>query len=50
MVVTEEMLKAAMKKAVETGILRTSTDEESYLRNWNGMKKVLEAALQAAGL
>ncbi len=50
MEVTQEMLNAAMKKAVETKILQKSVDEETYLRNWDGMKKVLEAALKVAGL
>lgn len=50
MEVTEEMLKAAMKKAVETGMLPKHVNEETYLKNWSGMKKALQAALDAAGL
>ena len=50
MEVTQKMLEAAMKKAVETGVLAKSVDEETYLKNWDGMKKALQAALDAAGL
>jgi hypothetical protein len=50
MQVTDEMLVAAMKKAVETGILAKQVDEVTYLKYWNGMKQALQAALNAAGL
>jgi hypothetical protein len=50
MQVSEEMLAAAMKKAVETGMLAKHADEVTYLKNWNGMKQALQAALDAAGL
>lgn len=50
MQVTEQMLAAAMKKAVETGMLAKLVDEETYLKNWNSMKQSLQAALDAAGL
>ena len=45
-----EMLSVAMKKAVETGVLPKHVDEDTYLKNWSGMKHVLQAALDAAGL
>lgn len=50
MQVTEEMLAAAMKKAVESGVLPKHVDETTYLKNWAGMKQALQAALDAAGL
>lgn len=50
MEVTHEMLTAAMKKAVETGMLPKQVDEDTYLKNWSGMKQALQAALDAAGL
>lgn len=46
MQITEEMLQAAMKKAVETGLVPKHTiDEETYLRNWGVVKAVVQAAL-----
>jgi len=45
MQVTQEMLNAAMKKAVELGIFPKHGDEQTYLRHWESMKQVLEAAL-----
>lgn len=50
MMVTDEMLAAAMKKAVETGVLPKIVDDATYLKNWQGMKQALQAALDAAGL
>jgi hypothetical protein len=46
--VTHEMLHAAMKKAVETGVMPKMADEEKYLSNWAAMRKILEAALANA--
>jgi len=43
--VDEEMLTRAMDKAVELGLIAEWADEETYLRNWAGMKEVLQAAL-----
>ena len=44
--VTEEMLTAAMRKGVEVGIFpKHGVDTETYLKHWDGMKKVLETAL-----
>lgn len=50
MEVTEQMLAAAMKKAVESGMLAKHVDEATYLKNWSGMKQALQAALDVAGL
>lgn len=47
MEVTQEMLNAAMKKAVETGLVPKVCDPESYLKHWNAMKACLEAAMAA---
>lgn len=43
--ISENMLIRAMKKAVEVGLIPKYADEETYLKNWSGMKKVLEATL-----
>lgn len=44
--VTEEMLTAAMRKGVEVGIFpKHGVDTETYLKHWDGMRKVLETAL-----
>lgn len=48
MQVTEEMLAAAMKKAVESGLLPKHADSETYLKKWDGMKQCLQAALDVA--
>lgn len=48
MEVTQEMLNAAMKTAVQAGMIPSHADEETYLRNWDGMKAALRAALAAA--
>ncbi|MDK0999541.1 hypothetical protein ACO2TQ_35045 [Burkholderia sp. OKR4-1] len=45
--VTDKMLQAAMKKAVEVGLLSRQVDTDTYLRNWEGMKAVLQASLDA---
>jgi len=45
--VTEAMLAAAMKKAVELGIVPRHLDSESYLKTWSAMKACLQAALDA---
>lgn len=44
--VTDEMLQAAMKKAVELGLLPAFAGEEQYLKNWDNMQQVLEAAFE----
>lgn len=50
MEISHGLLSAAMKKAVETGILPMQVDEETYTKNWCGMKEALQAALNAVGL
>lgn len=47
MEVTQEMLNAAMKAAVQAGIAPKYADQETYLRHWDGMKAALVAALKA---
>lgn len=46
--VTQEMLEAAMKKAVETGLVPKFADEDFYLKRWDAMKQCLQAALDVA--
>jgi hypothetical protein len=45
---TENMLAAAMAKAVQVGLLPKQAPSEEYLKNWSNMKAILEAALEAA--
>ena len=45
MKITQEMLNAAMKKAVALEIIPKHSDETTYLKYWEGMKKVLESAV-----
>lgn len=47
MQVTQEMLEAAMKKAVEVGMLPKMVDTDTYLKNWKDMRAVLQAAIDA---
>ena len=47
MEVTQEMLAAAMKNAVASGMLPKQVDEDTYLKNWAGMKVALRSALDA---
>jgi hypothetical protein len=43
------MLEAAMTKAAETGLVpRHGVDLETYLKTWDAMKQVLQAALDRA--
>lgn len=42
--VTDAMLQTAMKKAVELGFLPERIDGETYLKNWNDMRAILQAA------
>lgn len=48
MEVTEEMLAAAMKVAVEKELVPKSGDADAYLQTWDAMKSVIQAALDAA--
>ncbi len=47
-IVTQEMLNAAVKKAVELGMIPKYAGEEDYLTNWSNIQKVVYAALYAA--
>lgn len=44
---THEMLCAAIKAAVQHKIIAAHADEETYLKNWAGMKEVIRAAITA---
>jgi len=45
---TENMLAAAMAKAVQVGLLPKQAPGDEYLKKWSSMKAVLEAALSVA--
>ena len=46
---TEEMVVAAMKKAVECELIpRYCIGEDAYLKNWESIQAVIQAALDAA--
>lgn len=46
--VTDKMLEAAMREAVKTGLLKKYADGETYMKNWEAMRRVLSVALDAA--
>ncbi len=46
MKVTEEMLTAAMRKAVELGLFPKHAAVETYLKHWDGMRECLKAAIE----
>ncbi len=48
MEITNEMLTNAIVKAVELGMLPKFGSEEEYLKIWDNMKAILQAALDAA--
>lgn len=48
MQVTQEMLEAAMKAAVQTGLLPKYADGDTYLKRWDAMKQCIQAAIDAA--
>lgn len=48
MEVSPKMLEAAMKKAVETGLLPKNADMDTYNKHWAGMKQCIQAALDVA--
>lgn len=48
MKVTQQMLEAAMKAAVQAGLIPKQVDEATYLRNWSAMERCLDAALVAS--
>lgn len=47
MQVTDEMLAAAMKSAVATGLVPKHLESDDYLKTWEAMKHALQAALDA---
>jgi len=44
--VTEKMLKAAMKKAVELKVFPEYGSTDKYLKCWDDMREILETALR----
>ena len=46
--VTDNMLHAAMEKAVELGLMSKYAHQDEYMRNFGRMKEVLNAALLEA--
>lgn len=46
--ITHEMLHAAVKEAVKLGVIPKYGDEDSYLKNWQNIEKILTASLEAA--
>ncbi len=48
MEVTEKMLIAAIKKAVNLGLFPNFMTTEEYTQYWDGMKEVLKVALNNA--
>lgn len=47
-VITDAMLQAAMTKAVELGFVTAHADTDTYVKQWDGMKAILQAAVAAA--
>lgn len=45
---TEEMLIAAVKKAVEIGVLPKHGFDDQVAQNWDNVKAIIEAALAVA--
>jgi len=45
--VSQEMLNAGVKAAVRAGLIPEHAGEIDYLRNWDGIKAVISAALLA---
>jgi predicted metal-dependent phosphotriesterase family hydrolase len=45
---TNEMLKAAMRKAIETGLIPSYSHLDGYLRSWESLALVVQAAVDAA--
>ena len=44
-VVDDEMLVRALRKAIEVGLLPAYGPQDQYLKNWDRMKEVLQAAV-----
>jgi len=49
MEVTQEMLEAAVKKAVELKLIPAWGSTENYLNNWDKIKQILEASQSLDG-
>lgn len=47
MKVTDEMLAAAMKSAVATGLVSRHLESDDYLKTWESMRLALQAALDS---
>ncbi len=47
MKITDKMLHAAVKRSSELGIIPKVSDLESYVKTWEAIKEILEAALEA---
>lgn len=45
---TNEMLKAAMRKAIETGLIPSYSHLDGYLRSWESLALVVQSAVDAA--
>jgi len=48
MEISSEMLAAAVKKAVELGVIPKWADEETYMSNWNNIKSIVAASIEHA--
>ena len=46
--VTDEMQVAAVRKAVEFGLLPKYASDDDYLRNYNMIREIIQAAIDAA--
>jgi len=46
MKITDEMLHAAVKKAVENGTIPKISNMETYVKYWDNIKEILETALE----
>ncbi|MHC8369999.1 hypothetical protein ACYZT2_04080 [Pseudomonas sp. MDT1-85] len=44
---THEMIKAAMIKAIETGLISRHSHLDGYIRSWESLTLVIQAALEA---
>ena len=49
MYISQEMLAQAIKKAVEVGLIpKNEVDTDTYIKIWDAMKAVLDAAINSA--
>ncbi|WP_223518460.1 hypothetical protein [Pseudomonas sp. GL-B-19] len=46
--VTHEMIKAAMIKAIETGLVPRHPYLDAYISSWDSLALVIQAAIKAA--